>query len=851
MKPPAAARIPLPIDALLPEALRSLEQVPNLVLQASPGTGKTTRVPPALLGASFRRPEQEIWVLEPRRLAAKWAAVRVAEDLGESPGRTVGYQFRFENVGSAATRLRFLTEGMLMRKLLADPELKRVAAVVLDEFHERHLHSDIALGYLRELQRTRRPELRLIVMSATLDTEALTSFLGDPGGRGACPVLKIEARLHPVTIEHLPTPSSRPLELAVRDAAREALAREGDVLVFLPGMGEIRRAADALSSVAGSGTLVLPLHGELTREEQDRAIRPIPGKRKIILSTNVAETSLTIEGITTVIDSGLHRQASYSWWSGMPALKTRPISRASAIQRAGRAGRTAPGRCLRLYTQGDFASRVAFDTPEVRRADISQTALELLALGIRDVFAFGWFEAPSRNSLEAAQLLLHRLGAVGTPASEAALTPLGRRLAGIPAHPRLARLLVEAERTGVLEQAATLAALIGEGELDRLDALECLRGAGAIPSVRRAATQLLSAFGSGSAPGGARAPEHQKKSEDDRLRFAVLAGFPDRVARKKPKAGISPVSELLFSSGGSGKVDETGSVTEHEHFVALDVQEQQGLGQARSQVKVRSLCPIRPEWLFDLEPSPLKESEEVLWDAERRRVVSVSSLRYDELVLDEDRGVPRDLEAAARVLLKQALGTAPEALLQFSPAECVSALAKATGAEAAESIEAAIARLELLRTHFPDFGIPAFSPALLLEAVKGKFALSELAELDWPREILEQTLARSAPQALGRLEELVPSTIQLPSGRRARVQYRLGQPPWVESRLQDFFGMSRGPAILGGRLALTLHLLAPNQRAVQITTDLAGFWERGYPELRTALSRRYPRHAWPENPRIK
>ncbi|MCM2324143.1 MAG: ATP-dependent helicase HrpB [Oligoflexia bacterium] len=832
----------LPIDALLPQALESLESTPCLVLQASPGTGKTTRLPPALLGARFRRPEQEILVLEPRRLAAKYAASRVAEEMGETPGRTVGYQFRFESVGSPATRLRFLTEGMLMRKLLGDPELRNTAAVVLDEFHERHLQGDLALGYLRELQRTKRPDLRLVVMSATLDTEAVSTYLGN------CPVLRVESRLHPVEIEHLPSPPARHLELTVREAVEKAFGKGGDLLVFLPGMADIRRAADALSALAARGALVLPLHGELTREEQDRAIRPITGKQKIILSTNVAETSLTIEGITTVIDSGLHRQASYSWWSGVPALRTRPISRASAIQRAGRAGRTGPGRCLRLYTQGDFASRAPFETPEIRRADLAQSVLELKALGVADLSRFPWFEAPAAASLEAAQTLLYRLGALSDAGPASTLTALGRRLARIPAHPRLGRLLIEAERQGVLEDAATLAALIGEGALDRLDALECLRGAGADPMTRRARTQLLSAFErGGGAPNGGCATNVSggRKSAQERLRFAVLTGFPDRVARKRKKAGISAESDLLFSSGGSGRVEEGPSVAGSEFFVTLDIQEQQGLGQARSQVKVRSLCAIEPEWLFDVEPSPLRETEELGWDAERKRVVSVSGLRYDELMLDEKQSAPQDTAAASRVLLKHGLGVDPEAFARGSVTDGIAALGKATEAEA---LEAAVARLELLRAHFPDFGVTAVSPELLLAPLQGKFALSELAAINWPNELLQQVLASAAPQALGRLEELVPSSIALPSGRRARVQYKLGQPPWVESRMQDFFGMARGPSILAGRLSITLHLLAPNHRAVQVTTDLAGFWERGYQELRTMLSRRYPRHFWPENP---
>ena len=602
------------MDRLLPDLVRALgapepgtapAKGSAVVLQASPGTGKTTRVPPALLDAL----PGEILVLEPRRLAAKYAALRVAEERGEAIGRSVGYQFRFENVTSRDTRLTFLTEGMLMRKMLSDPRLAGVSAVVLDEFHERHLHGDVALGALRRLQlEGLRPDLKLVVMSATLETEALSRYLGD------CPVLKVESPLHPVAIEHLPSPAAVPLERLVREAVARTLSSaeadsKGDILVFLPGMSEIRRAENALGELAAvrEGRLkVLPLHGEIAREEQDLALRPIPGKRKVILSTNVAETSLTIEGVTVVIDSGLHRQAAHSWWSGVPSLKTRPITRASAIQRAGRAGRTAPGRCIRLYTLHDFNGRAAFETPEIRRADIASTVLEVKTLGGAagrndgsDPAEFPWFEAPAAAALEAAQTLLHRLGFTESPAGAAALTEPGRRAARIPAHPRIARLLVEAEKLGVLEPAASLAALISEGELEGLDALEQARRAEAQASsgpLKRARTQLLSAIGR-SAGGNAEAASKTEDAES-RLARSVLAAFPDRIARKRPipahsTRGRSTDVELILSSGGSARAEECPTLASHEMFVALDIQETQAHGQARSQLRLKSVVPDR------------------------------------------------------------------------------------------------------------------------------------------------------------------------------------------------------------------------------------------------------------------
>ncbi len=393
------SRLSLPIDPHLPLIAKKLQESGCLVLKASPGSGKTTRVAPFLLNSL--PPGKEILVLEPRRLAAKLAARRVAEERREKVGGVIGYQFRFENVSSKETRLRFLTEGMLMRRLIRDRTLDGVAIVILDEFHERHLHGDVALSYLRSLQASGRPDLKLVVMSATLDTEALLRYLGN------CPLVEVEGRPFDVATHYRPS-ENKFLEISVRDAVKTAFQEwpEGDCLVFLPGMADIRRAESALSDLARINHWDLfPLHGELSKGEQDRAL--LPGRnRKIILATNVAETSLTIEGIRIVIDSGLHRQASYSWWSGVPSLRTRPISRASSIQRAGRAGRTASGTCYRLYSRADFDGRAPFETPEIQRADLCQTLLELKELGVQSLTQFPWFDPPPAGAMESAEATL-------------------------------------------------------------------------------------------------------------------------------------------------------------------------------------------------------------------------------------------------------------------------------------------------------------------------------------------------------------------------------------------------------------------------------------------------------------
>jgi len=874
-------RLELPIDAALPRIGEALAVSRNIVIHASPGSGKTTRVPPYLLDAGWRRPEQEILVLEPRRLAAKWAARRVAEELGESLGKTVGYQFRFENVGSSSTRLRFLTEGMLMRRLLSDPLLKGVAAVVLDEFHERHLQTDLAIGYLRWLQQGERKDLRLVVMSATLDHEAVAGYLGN------CPVTRVEARRFPIEVEYLQAPAAKAIEFMVRDSVREAVSNgaEGDFLVFLPGMAEIRRCEELLRSLDFGRFIVLPLHGDLSREDQDRAMQKGPD-RKIILATNIAETSLTIEGVGVVIDSGLHRLASYSWWSGLPSLKTRAISRASAAQRMGRAGRTGPGRCYRLYTKGDFESRAPFDRPEIQRADISQSYLELKALGVSRVDLFPWYEAPPKELLKGTRELLFRLGALESLDEDAKLTRLGREMTLLPAHPRLARMLLEARRNGAVHDALNLASLILEGELESLDALEAAmsfenrvragRGGGRILKTRR---HLMNSLG----------PVPESKGQDDgtaseALARAVLVGFPDRVARKRAipsNASVNrqgrvgpahvPVVELVFATGGSAVVENAGVLASSQAgeagetgspacFVVLDVQEQSFQGENRSRLKIRSVCPIRAEWLFDMQPLGVTENDEVAWDADREEVVRLSTLKYDQLLLAQSRESPRDPERTLAVLLKSGLKVDPERMETMGSGDWVQILgALQKGAAASESLESFFARLSL----FSEFQAKtssclssaehAHSGRALWNFIKPLFTgvtrLRELKEKDIAQELRHALSGSELCAAPGPgIDALLPLFVVLPRGRRVKIHYQLGQPPWVESRIQDFFGMKAGPTVLQGRVPLTLHLLAPNQRAVQVTSDLSGFWERDYPAVRNELCRRYPKHAWPLDP---
>lgn len=770
----------LPVDELLPQIVASLEHTPNLVLEAAPGAGKTTRVPPALLNLV----RGEVIVLEPRRIAARLAARRVAAERGEEVGETIGYQVRFEDRTSPRTRLRFVTEGVLTRRLISDPQLKEVDAVVLDEFHERHLDGDLALALLKRLQQT-RPELRLVVMSATLDAAPVAHFLGD------CPVLRSQGRAFPLTVRHLPY-SPDPLGAQVRRAV-EQLNREGEtghILTFLPGLAEIRRAQRECEPLAhAAGMLVLPLHGDLPPAEQDRAVSP-SRQRKLLLATNVAESSVTVEGVTAVIDSGFARFASYSPWTGLPTLRVGRVSKASARQRAGRAGRTGPGQVLRLFPEEDFSLRNEQDPPEILRADLAHLVLTLRALGLH-ANDLEWLDAPPPESLQTAESLLTALGAEGE---------MARRLARFPVAPRLARIVVEAVDRGVAEAGCRAAALLGlNARLEKTDLLEALETRLDPPTAarwRQHTDQLLRAAG----------PRRESRDDDQALLLSVLAGFPDRVARRR--AG----NQIFLANGVSAEL--AGTPPQYEFLLALDAEERDD----KPQPLVRLTARLEPEWLLDLFPDRVLERTTVEWQRNGERVEQVSALVYDKLTLEESR-VPATGDAAAALLAEKALEAGLERFLDAEALENFRERVRFAGLQLPSPAEA----LQELCT-----GLRSF--AELREAASGLLPLLE-SKLDTRR-----------------LQELAPTTLRLPSGRQTRVHYEADRPPWIASRLQDFFGMTETPRLGPERTPVVIHLLAPNQRAVQTTTDLAGFWQRLYPTVRRELMRRYPRHQWPEKP---
>jgi ATP-dependent helicase HrpB len=662
--------------------------------------------------------------------------------------------------------------------------------VILDEFHERHLESDLALALLRRLQTTLRPDLRIVVMSATLAAAPIAQYLG------GCPILRSEGRLFDLSITHQPY-SALPIEKQAAAALQNLLDQKhrGDILVFLPGAAEIRRTARECQPLAAKHSLlVLPLHGDLTPAEQDRAVSPA-GQRKVILSTNVAESSITIEGVTAVIDSGLARIARHSPWTGLPTLEIGRVSKASATQRAGRAARTALGRVIRLYTLEDFKRRPDFDAPEITRRELSELCLSLRAMGIADPQALAWLEPPPEASLTRAEDLLERLGAT---------TERARDMSRYPLHPRLARLVLEAVERGAGEEGCAIAGLLGSGAragsgdlLHLLDREWDPRTKQHIDQIRRIVK-----------------PPRLQKHSAHALPLSILAAFPDRVARRRKDNQL-----LLASPGGSAVL---ASESQADFLVAVDIEDRT----EHALPLVRMYCAIQPEWLIDLFPGRVHERSGVEWNRGAERVDATSALLYDGLVIEETRSGAPDPDRAAALLAERALELGVSRFID------------------PDQLDEFLARVSFASEHAP---IPKIDvESAFSELCRGRKSFAEL------RSAARSMIAMLEQRANAKLlNEVAPTRVRLPSGRQAQIHYQAGKPPWVASRLQDFFGMRETPRVANGKIPLVVHLLAPNQRPVQTTADLAGFWQRLYPQVRRELSRRYPKHAWLENPNIK
>lgn len=773
------SQLSLPVDDLIPDILASLERASCLVVEAEPGAGKTTRIPAALL----RSVHGDVLVLEPRRIAARMAARRVAQELGEELGDTVGYQVRFERVAGPQTRLHFLTEGVFTRRLLSDPDLRGVDVVVLDEFHERHLETDLALALLKRLQQ-KRPELRIVVMSATMDAAPVSHFLGD------CPVLHSSGKPFELSVEYTPY-SPAPLHDQVRDAVEQVLRqnREGDILVFLPGAAEIRRSARACEPLGRAfNRLITPLHGDQTPAEQDRAVAP-SAQAKIVLSTNVAESSITIDGVRTVIDSGLARMATYSPWTGLPTLHVGRISKASSRQRAGRAARTGPGHAVRLYSAADYQGRADFELPEILRSDLTQLCLALRAMGIREPGMVAWLDSPPDAAVQDAEQLLDLLMAGSDDA---------RSLMRLPLHPRLSRMVGEAMQRGVGRAACLAAALLASGERfehnDVLEALDQPLGEAARQQLRHLLRIVK--------------PDRSQASDDDGLLQSLLMGFPDRVAQRKSG------SQIMLANGTSAEV--VGQPPTYSFLLALDAEHRK----EKPMPQVRAFARVEPEWLLDHFPEQVRDESELVWNRQAERVDAVSRLTFGSVVLQQSTGAPADMEAASHLLAEKALETGIAHFVDES------------------ALEDFFARVEFAGMEPPDL------EKSFQELCRG---YRSFAELKRAGEDFIAWLERQLDQR--RLSEYAPRTLRLKGGRQAKIHYERSKAPWIASRLQDFFGMDESPRLGPNRTPVVVHLLAPNQRPVQTTTDLAGFWGRLYPQVRRDLMRRYPRHSWPEDHR--
>jgi ATP-dependent helicase HrpB len=835
----------LPIYDLDEEIIRALREGGRLILQAPTGSGKSTQVPQILLDGGALESGRCV-ILQPRRLATRMLAKRVAEERGNRLGGEVGYQIRLDNVSSSQTRILFVTEGILLRQMLANPRLEGVSTLIFDEFHERHLYGDISLARALDLQESLRPELKIIVMSATLDGAQLERHLAP------CQTLSSEGRTFPVEIEYLrhEPREDPPWELAADAVAENFDRNDGDILVFMPGAYEIQRTIREMSHRAPSGCLILPLHGELPASEQDKAVART-AKRKIIVSTNVAETSLTIDGVTMVVDAGLARVARYDPHRGINTLLIEKISRASADQRAGRAGRTAPGLCLRLWTQRDHTLRAAAEFPEIKRLDLAETVLTLKAAGVHHLANFRWIDRPDEKSLARAEQLLSDLGALDSHTGE--ITPTGRRMLNFPVHPRYARMFLAAKEFDCVRAAALIAALtqsrnlllraerrveeeraemLGQGISDflilirafsyaqrhdfRIDALRPLAiHAEAARQVKKLFEQFLEiarAEGLDTDAGAAK---------DDAIARCVLAGFADQVARRR--SGGTLVCDIVH--GRRGQLARSSVAQDSRLIVAAEINEIEGRG-GDAQVVLSLATQIEESWLRELFPRDFEERAVHHFDTSQNRVVVRREKIFRDLIIEsQDRDAEPSPETSA--CLAQAVANGELTLNKWN-----------------DSVEQWIARVNFLARALPEHHIPTIGAAereyivhLACEDATNYREIKDRPILNLARSILsasqQQLVDRHAPERL-----------ELPGGRRAKITYAPDSTPVLSARIQDLYGVTDDLKIAAGRIPLIIHVLAPNHRPVQVTNSLKTFWVESYPKLKQQLQRQYPRHEW-------
>jgi ATP-dependent helicase HrpB len=844
----------LPIYEIENEIVAALKASRRLVLQAPTGSGKSTQVPKMLLKHGLLGSGQVI-ILQPRRLAARLLASRVAQELGVKTGQEVGYQIRFENVTSVATRIKFETEGILLRQLVQDPTLGGIQALIFDEFHERHLYGDVTLARALDIQEQNRPDLLIMVMSATLDAGALERYLSP------CSVLNSEGRTFPVRVDYLPRRlglNAPPVWDLAADAFSEHVRAEGtgDVLVFMAGGYEIGRTIEAIRRKKESkGYLLLPLHGELPTRDQDAAVARYD-QPKVVVATNVAETSITIDGVRLVIDSGLARIPRYDPNRGINTLLVERISRASADQRSGRAGRTAPGHCVRLWSQPEQAERPAQELPEIKRLDLAEVVLTLKASGIDELRQFRWLEPPTEAALSHAEELLRDLGALGIDA--AGITALGRRMLAFPVHPRYGRMLLAAHEHGCVYEACLVAALTqgrdvlvrnpGKDVLAVRDGLfgdlnenassdfyvlihawnyavqnnfrmDLLRDAGIHAGAAREVGRLYEQFLRIARDEDLTDDPHNDM-RDDALRRCVLIGFSDRVARVDPDT-----LRCAIVHGRRGALSRDSVARRAPLIVAAEIREIGGKpGDVNTVLSLATI--IEASWLDELFPEEMRSETEATFDTATRRVQAAEVRRFRDLAVAIKRVEPPPADAAARLLADEVLA----GRLQLPKWD--------------HNVEQWILRLNLLAEWLPDLQLPSIRADDRRHIIE-QLCLGALSYKDFKdrevKPVVQSWLSWDQRQLV---EKQSPERVTLTNGRTPKVTYAADGPPYISMRIQELFGVTETPRIAMGRIPLSIHILAPSMRPVQVTHDLANFWREHYPRIKSELQRKYPKHEW-------
>ena len=834
----------LPINAFAQEIIQRISRDRTLVLVAETGSGKTTQVPQILLKSGIAG-EGRIVVLQPRRLAARAVARRVAFEMGVREGGLVGYRTRYERVESAETKILFMTDGLFVRLAQGTQDLKGISVVVLDEFHERGISTDLAAGMVRRLQSQRRPDLRVAIMSATLDAARLGEVFGvEP--------LSVPGRMHPVDIRFLGDVRANEdvIDRAVNAIVDAAGNLQGDGLVFMPGRNEIQRTIEALRSRLPSGAFdVMALHGGQSPEEQDRALNP-SDRRKIVVATNVAETSLTIPGIRFVVDSGLARVHRFDPLRDLNALKLEPISQASARQRAGRAGRTAPGVCLRLWSEATQNRRAEFDAPEVHRIDLSEALLGLSVVGENDPLKFPWIDSPDSSALDRALRVLVGCGAMDT---QGRLTLNGRAMAQIPAHPRLARALLEGARRGCAQRAGLWAAFLSERDPFDRENSESMRrhletddrpsdviareriflawhggkanrmsiDSDAAREVARAADHLSSAAlrAAGDLTQVSRGAQ-AGNSSDEAIAESFMLGFPDRIAwrldRHRPHAAMAQRRKV--------SIDKRSLHEGAGPLLAFEVR--QSGGGDTTETTLSMTVALERAWLESTLPHRFANRVEERWEASSQSVEEIEEQLFDDTVIERTVRPSRNLAVASEIIAVRMMedGLRPD--------------------EWEEQIVPWIARTRWVAEIFPQRELLTYSDddlrILFAEIAAGASRWSQVRG----RSCLAIVLSALSYEDQTFVQQMAPADIRLPSGYKMKLIYENGQPPRGSAKIQDFYGLDQTPSVAGGRIAVRLEILGPNRRPLQTTADLAGFWRVLYPEIRNELRRRYPRHEW-------